>query len=148
MKMSKSNINSAVNVNVNESSSNNTSSKSDSLNSPFALSVEVRSCVNKRLVEAFTAFAQESAKKLGFTITSGPSVQPPEISRWTVLSSPFVHKTARTQFERREHATRLRFDGIWREEICAKFVWYLKRHVPNEVELDLNVIERVPLKAL
>lgn len=114
--------------------------------SPFAVSVQVRSSVNKRLVEAFTAFTMEAAKKLGISVSSGPASLPPSIFRWTVLSSPFVHKTARTQLERREHEKAVQFEGIWNEEICAKFLWYLKRHVPNEVELILKVTERVPWK--
>lgn len=110
--------------------------------SPFAIELEIKSCVDKRLVAAFTTFAAESATQMGFELTRGPAALQPAYERWTVLSSPFVHKTARTQFERRTHGRAMRIEGIWREEVGAKYIWYLNRHVPNEIELSIKLHER------
>ncbi len=110
--------------------------------SPFAIELEIKSCVDKRLVAAFSEFATKTASEIGFGVTRGPSALQPTYDRWTVLSSPFVHKTARTQFERRTHGRAMKFEGIWTEEVCSKFIWYLNRHVPNEVELSIKLLER------
>lgn len=110
--------------------------------SPFAIELEIKSCVDKRLVAAFSDFATKTATEIGIEVTRGPSALQPTYDRWTVLSSPFVHKTARTQFERRTHGRAMKFEGIWNEDVCSKFIWYLNRHVPNEVELSLNLLER------
>ena len=110
--------------------------------SPFAIELEIKSCVDKRLVAASTDFAATSASEMGFEIGRGPAALQPAYDSWTVLSSPFVHKTARTQFERRTHGRVMRIEGIWREEMGAKYIWYLNRHVPNEVELQIKFNER------
>ena len=115
---------------------------SSSAASPFAIELEIKSCVDKRLVAAFTDFAATSASEMGFEIGRGPAALQPAYDSWTVLSSPFVHKTARTQFERRTHGRVMRIEGIWREEMGAKYIWYLNRHVPNEVELQIKFNER------
>ena len=80
---------------------------------------------------------------MGLKLMRGPGALPPTYERWTVLSSPFVHKTARTQFERRTHCSAMEIDGIWREEVGAKFIWYIKSHAPNEIDLQIKVRERV-----
>ena len=110
--------------------------------SPFAIELEIKSSVDKRLVSAFCDFAVDSATQMGMELTRGPAALQPTYDRWTVLSSPFVHKTARTQFERRTHGRAMRVEGIWKEEVVAKYIWYLNRHVPNEVELSIKLHER------
>lgn len=114
--------------------------------SPFAIELEIKSCVDKRLVAAFSDFAAASASEMGFELTRGPAALQPSYDRWTVLSSPFVHKTARTQFERRTHGRAMRIEGIWGEEVGAKYIWYLNRHVPNEIELSIKLHERLNLQ--
>ena len=111
--------------------------------SPFAVDLKIRSCVDKRLVGSFTDFTSQVALKMGLALKRGPGAFPPTYERWTVLSSPFVHKTARTQFERRTHCSGMEIDGIWREEVAAKFIWYIKTHTPNEVELEITLRERL-----
>lgn len=110
--------------------------------SPYAVELSILSCVDKRLVAAFTDFASESARLMGLTLARGPAPLRPTLDQWTVLSSPFVHKTARTQFERRWHGARVGVDGIWGEGVGAKYIWYLKQHCPNEVELEIKLHER------
>lgn len=110
--------------------------------SPFAVELNIKSCVDKRLVSSFTDFVSQAAQLIGLKISRGPAPLKPTLDQWTVLSSPFVHKTARTQFERRNFGSAMKIDGIWREEVAAKFIWYLKQHVPNEVELDIKFTER------
>ena len=129
-------------VNNNPKIDTNNTNILTSQESPYAVELEIRSCVDKRLVSAFTCFAVSSANIMGLKLSRGPAPLEPKYDRWTVLSSPFVHKTARTQFERREHCRVLKIEGIWREDVAAKFVWYLKRHVPNEVTLGITLHER------
>lgn len=111
--------------------------------SPFAIDLKIKSCVDKRLVSAFSDFTSQVAQRIGLNLIRGPGAFAPTYERWTVLSSPFVHKTARTQFERRTHCSGMEIDGIWREEVAAKFIWYLNRHAPNEIELDIKLRERL-----
>lgn len=111
--------------------------------SPFAVDLKIKSCVNKRLVSSFADFTSQVAHKMGLTLTRGPGAFAPTYESWTVLSSPFVHKTARTQLERRTHSSGMEIDGIWREEVAAKFIWYIKTHTPNEIELEIKVRERL-----
>lgn len=111
--------------------------------SPYAVDLKIKSCVDKRLVTAFTDFTTQVIQKVGLNLKRGPANFPPTHENWTVLSSPFVHKTARTQFERRTHCSGMEIDGIWREEVASKFIWYLKRHVPNEIDLEIKLKERL-----
>lgn len=111
--------------------------------SPFAIDLKINSCVNKRLVGSFTDFTSQVAQKMGLTLTRGPGTFAPTYENWTILSSPFVHKTARTQLERRTHGSGMEIDGIWKEEVAAKFIWYIKTHTPNEIELDITLRERL-----
>lgn len=140
IKVVKDEISAATKANLKKSSASTKISTEQK--SPFAVELEIKSCVDKRLVSAFTSFSCEAAKLMGLTLSRGPATLEPKYDRWTVLSSPFVHKTARTQFERREHCQVMKFEGIWAEEAAAKFIWYLKRHVPNEVEIGIRVHER------
>ena len=110
--------------------------------SPYALDLDICSSVDRRLVSGFSEFASKAVQAMGMTLAAGPSVFEPKIERWTVLSSPFVHKTARTQFERRVHRQSMRIEGIWSEQICSKLIWYLRRNSPNEIELNITLTER------
>lgn len=59
---------------------------------------------------------------------------PLQIKKWSVLSSPFVHKTAFTQLERRIHKRKLVLYGL-SESIYSKIVWYFTKNAPLNVHI-------------
>lgn len=95
------------------------------------------------LVEAFGRFCLESGRGLGAHVPGARSV-PVETSRWSVLSSPHVHKTAWTQLERRTHRLALTLYGL-RPELVRPYVWYVQQHAPPDVHLECLLHERVAL---
>lgn len=58
-----------------------------------------------------------------------------ELKRWTVLSSPFIHKKARSQFERRTYKRILNVYNI-NGDGCQKLVWYICRNSPPGIKID------------
>ncbi len=113
--------------------------------SKFALSFKFKTCTKPLLLEAF-----QSALYRGLTAAAlGPIHRfssPTKLEKWTVLSSPFVHKTARTQFERRTAEKGLQMEGIETEECRERIIWWVKRIVPDDVELEIQVHERASFK--
>lgn len=95
------------------------------------------------ILDAFSKFILHSSVSLG-AISGPPSTPPTQFDRWTVLSSPHVHKTARTQFERRSHH---RLVQVWNlhPELQPKLVWYLRQHAPPDVKVDCSIHNYVPL---
>lgn len=57
---------------------------------------------DQRQLDHSTADIVETAKRTGARVV-GPIPLPTKLERYTVLSSPFVHKTACEQFEIRTH---------------------------------------------
>lgn len=110
--------------------------------SPFGLRLRFSSCVESRLLDSFTEFVTGVVRAMGLRIASGPAALSPQMTRWTVLSSPFVHKTARTQFERRTHGRALEVEGINSRALQERLVWYLKRNAPRDVQLEMEAVER------
>lgn len=57
--------------------------------------------------------------------------------KWTVLSSPFIHKKARSQFELRTYSRIVEIFGIG--STTAKFLsWYIVRNSPPEVRIQIK----------
>lgn len=95
------------------------------------------------LLDAFSTFAREASTKMG-GLCPAPSTPPIQFERWTVLASPHVHKTARTQFERREHSRLLQVSNL-HPELVPKLVWYLRQHSPPDVKVDCRIHSYIPL---
>ena len=89
------------------------------------------------LVDAYGKFLADAGRALG-AIVGSPRTLPPAIERWSVLSSPHVHKTAWTQFERRTHQRTVRFGNL-HPELVGRMIWYSKVHVPPDVQLAWTV---------
>lgn len=64
----------------------------------------------------------------------GIAGEPLRKKRWSILSSPFVHKVAFTQFERRRHSRYFKCYGI-SPSLYSKIVWYIKANAPMDVNL-------------
>lgn len=78
-------------------------------------------------------FCREALKKMGCTVNL--QRESTLAQRWTVLSSPFAHKTARTQFEKRTSRYRINIVGIDKEGITlAK--WYFTLNAPPTVQIS------------
>jgi small subunit ribosomal protein S10 len=86
------------------------------------------------VLDAFARFVQRSSGALGSPCPP-PSTPPVRFDRWTVLSSPHVHKTARTQFERRTHARLLTVYNL-DDALAPRLLWYLRQHAPPDVRVD------------
>jgi ribosomal protein S10 len=100
------------------------------LSRPFVFRV---SSYDKYYAKIAAEFCREALKLMGCTV----SLQKEAIiaKRWTLLSSPFAHKTARTQFERRLSVYSVKFTGIDKEgRIQAK--WYLTKNAPPPVQIS------------
>lgn len=78
-------------------------------------------------------FFRGALKRMGCTVTL--ERQSTFVRRWTVLSSPFAHKTARTQFEKRCIRYNIKYAGI-DEEGSALAKWYFLLHAPPTVQIS------------
>lgn len=95
------------------------------------------------MLDAFSKFVQSSSHAIG-GICGSPSTPPIHFERWTVLSSPHVHKTARTQFERRTHSRLLHVYNL-HPDLIPKLIWYLRQHAPPDVKVDFSSHHYIPV---
>lgn len=89
------------------------------------------------MLDAFSTFIRGSSQALGAHCPP-PSTMPVHFDRWTVLASPHVHKTARTQFERRTHTRILRVSDL-HPDLVPKLIWYVRQHSPPDVKTDCKI---------
>lgn len=95
------------------------------------------------LLDGFTCFLLDVRSAFGGS-GPGPQTPPVHIQKWSVLSSPFAHKTAFTQFERRTHRREVEIFGM-HPEITKRFIWYLQQHAPPDIKIECHVHEYIPL---
>ncbi len=88
------------------------------------------------LLDDFAKFIQASACS---THAHCPSIQklPYTLKRWSVFASPFAHRKAISQFERR---TWRRMVEIWdmHPANVDKFIWYVKENAPADTFLTIT----------
>lgn len=96
------------------------------------------------ILDAFSKFIQATSESFG-GICGNPYVPAVRFEKWTVLSSPHVHKTARTQFERRTHKRQLIVHDL-HVELVPRMIWYLRQHAPPDVKVDCNVHRYIALE--
>lgn len=96
------------------------------------------------LLDGFASFLLQTRAALG---GSGPGPHTPRvhIQKWSVLSSPFAHKTAFTQFERRTHRRQVQVFGL-HPELTKRLIWYLQQHAPPDIQIECRLYEYIPLK--
>ncbi len=99
------------------------------------------------LVRAYAGFAARAAQNMGAWDVRGPAGLPMTVRRWSILSSPHVHKTAWTQFERRTHRHALVVGGIV-PRLVKPYLWYIGQHAPPNVDIVCRVSHRVPLDVI
>lgn len=79
-----------------------------------------------QLLDASAADIVETARRTGARV-AGPIPLPTQVSRWTVLRSPFIDKKSREQFEMRTHKrildildpTQQTLDALMRLDLAA-----------------------------
>lgn len=106
---------------------------------PLSLNVIVRS-FNTPLLEAYLQFCVASGRSMGGEVRS--SALPTRIQKWSVLSSPHVHKTAWTQFERRTFGRAFAIYGM-HPEVIPKYIWYTEQHAPPDTWLECYIHEYI-----
>lgn len=125
---------------IEQASINNTKRKSLKKDTQISVQVHLRG-LSMPLVEAFSRFCCDSGKSLGSRAVSSPL--PLHIHKWSVLSSPHVHKTAWTQLERRTHSRTVRVFGM-HPELVKRYLWYLHEHAPPDVHLHCTMHDYIP----
>ncbi|EMD35834.1 hypothetical protein CERSUDRAFT_106524 [Gelatoporia subvermispora B] len=95
------------------------------------------------LLELFSHFTTHTAAALAVPV-SKPVHLPTQRSLWTVLKSPFVHKKAQENFERRVHK---RLIKAWDadEEVVERMVRYLEMHALAGVGMRVVRWQRAPV---
>lgn len=95
------------------------------------------------LLSAFANFTLFARNALG---GNGPGIRALKTSfeRWSVLSSPHVHKTAFTQFERRTHERVVMVGGL-EGELRRRLIWYLKRNAPPDISMEFRLHDHIPI---
>ena len=100
------------------------------------------------LLETFAWKLHSITASLGLASNaSGPSAPPTCYDRWTVLSSPFVHKVARTQFERRLQKRTVHV-GQGPEMAKELLMWYVRRIAPTDIQLAFTIHESINLDSI
>lgn len=114
---------------------------------------------NVELLDAFTTFCNKTALSLGIDKVKGPISFPRHIQKWSTLSSPFIHKKAWTQLERRTFKRGLilidpSLHSRQRQNIAAggndglleHYIWYIQKHSPPDIHIFYNLKEDIPLQ--
>lgn len=109
--------------------------------SKYGILMRLTSCTNRELLQPISQHLGGVLAEMGLRVVSLRPVAG-KLERWTLLSSPFVHKTARTQVERRTGAWELRVEGLNSEEVKERLIWYLRRMIPANLQLDITLSER------
>lgn len=154
-------------------SSSTNADTSSSLSSPPIAAEFIFRAYDRHILRAFTNFALCSARLILLGqqsvyadngqvggLSGGATPLPISIQKWSVLASPFVHKTAWTQLERRIYGRKVEvktwdslktFDPLngactsdkplfHGSTIMEKLLWYLEKHAPPDlwIEAKLN----------
>ncbi|KAF9523010.1 ribosomal protein S10 domain-containing protein [Crepidotus variabilis] len=95
------------------------------------------------LLNLFTHFASHAASALGIPI-GGVASLPTKRTLWTVPRSPFAHKKAQENFERKIHKRAIKaFDADG--EVVQRWVAYLRTNALAGVGMKVTTWDRVPL---
>ncbi|KAI9503223.1 ribosomal protein S10 domain-containing protein [Coemansia spiralis] len=94
-------------------------------------------------MDFYMDFAIRAAYHMGIPI-AGPVSMPVQIRRWTVLKSPFVHKSSMEVFERRTHKRVLiLYDA--NPEVVKKWLDYINENIPVGIGMKYWLTEHEPL---
>ncbi|KAJ2231972.1 mitochondrial 37S ribosomal protein rsm10 [Coemansia sp. RSA 485] len=94
-------------------------------------------------LDFYMNFCRKAAHSMGIPCT-GTICLPRVIRRWTVLKSPFVHKSAMEVFERRTHK-RLLVVRDADPEVVKKWLDYINKNIPIGLGMKYSLTEYEPL---
>ncbi|KAJ1668833.1 mitochondrial 37S ribosomal protein rsm10 [Coemansia sp. RSA 1813] len=90
-------------------------------------------------IDFYMDFALRAAYHLGIPI-AGPVSMPINVRRWTVLKSPFVHKSSMEVFERRTHKRLMvLYDADM--EVVKKWLEYVNENIPVGIGMKYWLVE-------
>lgn len=118
-----------------------TSADTATARSRFRMAFTLKTCTQPRLLTPLQDTLLTALRAANLRAAS--RALPTRIDKWTVLASPFVHKTARSQLERRKAGRSVVVEGVETEECRERLLWWVKRIVPADVELEIEVTERL-----
>ncbi|KAF9969423.1 mitochondrial 37S ribosomal protein rsm10 [Actinomortierella ambigua] len=104
--------------------------------------IQFRSYLPNQL-DFFTDFARRAAAALNIPC-SGPIPLPVQTSRWTVNKSPFIHKKAQENFERKTHKRMLHVTDA-HPDVVRRWVQFLNQHSLAGVGIKASIWEREEL---
>lgn len=92
---------------------------------------------NKFILDAYCEFIRRTFldAKAGHVSILNQSMK---IKKWTVLSSPHVHKTSRDQFERRTHTNMISIYDMTDQNV-SRIAWYIQLHMPIDTRFKLFI---------
>jgi ribosomal protein S10 len=99
------------------------------------------------MLDAYSRFCIASGRAAGALMPDGPTMLPLRIQKWSVLSSPHVHKTAWTQLERRTYARGVSIRGL-QGDALKRYWWYIQQHCPPDVRLECTMHDYISLPQL
>lgn len=93
--------------------------------------------INRDLLGIYSSFVKQTVSNAG-GLTKEQPVPRYELKRWTVLSSPFIHKKARTQLERRVYP---KIFEIYNMDLnaCKTLLWYISRNAPPSIDITAKI---------
>lgn len=100
--------------------------------------------IDRIMLDAYSKFITLTTQNMG-GIANNPTSLPRQIERWTVLSSPFVHKTSRTQFERRTHERLVQCFNL-HDELVGRLLWYVRMNAPPDVDISARSFSYLPME--
>ncbi|KAF9159450.1 mitochondrial 37S ribosomal protein rsm10 [Actinomortierella ambigua] len=104
--------------------------------------IQFRSYLPNQL-DFFTDFARRAAAALNIPC-SGPIPLPVQTSRWTVNKSPFIHKKAQENFERKTHKRLLHVTDT-HPDVVRRWVQFLNQHSLSGVGIKASIWEHEDL---
>lgn len=112
--------------------------RSNSFNGPIEKTAKIIiNSYNKSTLDAYCELAKRvfmDGKASHVSIQN----QAMKVKKWTVLSSPHVHKTSRDQFERRIHTSIVSIYDMMDQNIL-RLVWYLRLHTPTDTKIRVLI---------
>ncbi|KAJ1998466.1 mitochondrial 37S ribosomal protein rsm10 [Coemansia thaxteri] len=94
-------------------------------------------------LDFYMTFCRKAAANMGIPCT-GTVCLPKVLRRWTVLKSPFIHKSAMEVFERRTHK-RLLVIRDTDPEVLQKWLAYVNENIPAGIGMRYKLTEYEPL---
>ncbi|RKP26606.1 ribosomal protein S10 domain-containing protein [Syncephalis pseudoplumigaleata] len=95
------------------------------------------------VMDFYTDFTRRAAAAFGIPC-SGTVFLPTKTEKWTVLRSPFVHKKAQENFERKHHKRLLQLKDASPETI-ARLLAYIERTCPAGIGVKVTTWEHESL---